>query len=112
MRSRLCRAAALALTGWYLMGPPIVGNSKQDEQRGLTAPLAYWHRFDAYDSVDACKKEAARINILGAREKSAPNDQLNKHHSFATAAQARAWAAMMSYADCIASDDPRLTDRR
>src|SRR5258708_2735293 len=45
-------SAALALIGWYLMVPPIVG-----DHANTSAPLSRWEMgFGAYDTAAACQK--------------------------------------------------------
>jgi len=43
-------AAALGLTGWYLMVPPYVGN-----YRDLWAPVSQWKIVQRFDTPTACE---------------------------------------------------------
>ncbi len=82
---KLCRAAALALVGWYLMIPPTsfkAGTATVDHQDDK-APLSQWVMLSAYDTVAACQE----IVVAEVTHGGAP---------------------YYGRAQCIASDDPRL----
>ncbi len=94
-----CHAAALALVGWYLMVPPLVGDPFHIDH---AAPLSEWKIKSSYDTAEQC--EATRIrksNELGAKL----NGRTIESGS----------GAMMDmplgYAQCIATDDPRLKEK-
>jgi hypothetical protein len=83
---KLCRAAVLALVGWYLFVPPMtrtwwIGAERYDD----AASLSKWTIERSFDKAEVC--EAARLTV---RE------------------QAGDAAIRMDHAVCVASDDPRL----
>lgn len=78
--------AALALVGWYLMVPPLVGLNAYNSD----APLNTWKLFLSFDSAAECEAFAAD------RQKNATDSDVRN-------------AARES--KCIASDDPRLKDK-
>jgi hypothetical protein len=53
-------AAALALVGWYLMLPPVVGG-KHHWHLDLSAPLSQWHSVARYDTATQCTNAAGAI---------------------------------------------------
>jgi hypothetical protein len=96
-----CHAAALALVGWYLMVPPYGSYHKPPLGRFTVytdAPLAEWTVDSGYDKADECNKVQQTFQARGA-----PDERKYKLGS-------EYWAvvASLSFAQCIASDDPRL----
>ena len=88
----LRHAAALALVGWYLMLPPMQGETPNSD-----APLSQWTLTDSFDSAQQCSKgKSAYWKTL---MKISP--RLPKTESIIVNRQASA-------AMCIATDDPRL----
>jgi hypothetical protein len=85
---KLRHAAALALTGWYLIMPP----TSQDYPRGnVNAPLSTWVKRPAtYRSKDECEHVLDRFR------------RLTKHSNRKISAK------YMETAQCVATDDPRL----
>jgi hypothetical protein len=56
-------AAALALTGWYLMA--YVPGSHWDKPIGWKPPLSQWQIMGSYDSAQACKEDwASQVHSL------------------------------------------------
>jgi hypothetical protein len=75
-------AAALLISGWYLMLPPT--NGKNVTQG---APLEKWTNAGVYDSMEDCQNVIGRLQSgLRGRESETRPDA----------------------AQCVASDDPRL----
>lgn len=99
---KLRQAAALALVGWYLIGPP-----RQDGPANFNihAPLTQWTVIEKYDDSGACERGRT--------------DHLSKWSNGVSAARAGTEAAendalmitRLNEAQCIASDDPRLKEK-
>jgi hypothetical protein len=91
-------AAALALVGWHLLEPPFkasasfASNGKYDAVS--EAPLSKWYHVASFDEARLC--EMAR-HLRTAASKDA---EANGGHKVV--------AAIGQYAECIATDDPRL----
>ena len=94
MRARLCDNrsvmnsrdyAALVLLGWVLLLPPTNGKNVTGG-----VPLDKWKNAGAYDSVEDCKTVIDRLNS-GIRDRESET--------------------RVSAAQCVASDDPRLTPK-
>ena len=81
-------AAALALAGWYLMGPPFV-NGRAD----LKASLSRWTTLGSYDSAEQCEEDRQALQRAGSAWHR-PDPDLS--------------AKAMTLMRCVASDDPRL----
>jgi hypothetical protein len=82
------RAAALALTGWCLIMPPLSDNHQLVEKR---APLSRWETIGSYGNAAACKSELDKLTAL-----------IEGNISYSVIQQ-RVLAGK-----CIADDDPRL----
>lgn len=80
-------AAALALTGWYLMTPPQT-NGHYD----TGAPLAQWLIESGFATGDACRKTLIELTSRARQEGRA--DDLEK----------------VKDARCLPTDDPRLKE--
>jgi hypothetical protein len=100
---KLRHAAALALTGWYLIAPPIHRSlsgppyiSFDAETQNPTDPLSRWDVFGSYDSASNC--EDHRL----AHWKHFRPDQISPD------ARKRLQAMTAFFAKCIATGDPRL----
>jgi hypothetical protein len=83
---------ALALVGWYLLVPPI--NSMRLDR---TAPLPTWMQAASFDSAAQC--DADRLEGLQKINEQAKDSRdpvtLNEQEQ-------------LTFARCIATDDPRL----
>jgi hypothetical protein len=90
----LRHAAALALVGWYLMIPPLVGDPFYIDH---TARLSEWKIESSYDTAEQC--ESARKRKSGD---SGLSGQILEPGSRAM------MDAALGYAQCVANDDPRL----
>jgi hypothetical protein len=91
---KLRHAAALALTGWYLMIPPEVGYGPPIIQ--YQAPLTKWARAKTFDSEKACRKELRAWSTVKG--------------PFDNYAQQRA-ADRFQRGRCVPADDPRLKEK-
>jgi hypothetical protein len=66
---RLRHAEALALAGWYLMVPPLVG--KYNPIPAWSKPFSQWKVIGTFDSKNAC--EVSRADFLkSSRTRSLP----------------------------------------
>src|SRR6266481_5164051 len=87
----------LALVGWYLMVPPLVNAPfKVDTE----AALASWKVYQTFDTRDECDKSLVSAQDKYKHTASAPLGTIKKG--------SRAFALQMTFAQCVASDDPRL----
>ncbi len=80
-------AAALALTGWYLMTPPQT-NGRFDS----AAPLSQWMIEAGFPTGDACRKTLIELESRARQE--------GRSADVAKVKQAR----------CLPTDDPRLKE--
>ncbi len=87
---KLPHATALALAGWYLMYPPVGPRG----QSLTAAPLADWKHEGSFDTAKECE-----ITRWGIQQN--PPD-LSKNHDL---------VAGIAAAECLASDDPRLSSK-
>jgi hypothetical protein len=99
-------AAALALVGWYLMVPPMLGGNPPihpTPQPDVNAPLGSWLVVDVFDTAAQCKVALASVrevpSNLNARKLTAK--QLTEIQK----SQKGFWASSNR---CVASNDPRL----
>jgi len=91
-------AAALALVGWYLMVPPLKGDSSSGYRADYDAPLSQWTVLSPFDSASPCDTQHRRDVDDGASAmKKAPKGSFD-------------WAVAqkLTQSQCIATDDPRL----
>jgi hypothetical protein len=93
----LRHAAALALVGWYLITPPFVGDPFYVDH---TARLSEWKIESSYDTAEQCESARKRKSI-GARL---------SRRILEPGSRAMMDAAQ-GYAQCVASDDPRLEEK-
>jgi hypothetical protein len=93
-------AAALALVGWYLMVPPLVGTPPNQVSVNLGAPLSEWETYDSYDSAADCHNAAL--------EQLAISEHVSAHHNCDTENTCETLQTQTKLAKCIATDDPRL----
>jgi hypothetical protein len=90
----ICRAAALVVAGWYLIIPPSI---PPGSTYGYDKPVNQWRIIQAFDSADDCEDFKATF--------------------FDSSRQQRALGVLdpayrnYMFAQCIASDDPRLRSR-
>jgi hypothetical protein len=90
----LRHAAALALTGWYLLMPPIQG---WKEAGGIgPPPLGVWTQDGEFDTAAECKQaleKSLKFDPLGRPLKGPPTIEMLSQR-------------------CIATDDPRLKEKQ
>jgi hypothetical protein len=92
----LRHAAALALVGWYLMLPPMVGNHTD-----TSAPLNSWRMTASYDAAIDCRKVLE--DSIRDSEKALQDPHLLPF--------TRAASLQFLDAACVATDDPRLKEK-
>jgi hypothetical protein len=113
-------AAALALTGWYLMVPPTIESRNQNcASYKADTSQALRTNFHAYDSAAACEKgghdealraaDEAETAIVAVDPNGRCSDPMNRASKEAYAALER--MAALTGAQCVASDDPRLKEK-
>jgi hypothetical protein len=75
---KLCCAAALALTGWYLMLPPIT--LEPSPHIDAEAPLSQWFIESNYGSTGACEvgRAALLVRMQNARCVAAKDPRLTR----------------------------------
>lgn len=86
----LRHAAALALVGWYLMIP----QSALPPNVAYKKPLSTWQTIQSFDTADECQDYLSDF-FQRSREKAALNMLEPAYRDF-------------MFAQCVASDDPRL----
>jgi hypothetical protein len=57
----LRHAVALALAAWYLMVPPLKGQSSSGYGADYDAPLSQWTVLTPFDSASACDAQQAGL---------------------------------------------------
>jgi hypothetical protein len=92
----LRHVAVLALAGWYLMVPPIVGTAPPDE----TAPLSKWKVERSFDTADDCSYIAGEFTDDGMRRVKLKQSR-----------QDIILGIQYLNATCISTDDPRLKEK-
>jgi hypothetical protein len=94
----LRHAGALALIGWYLMVPPLVGDPFWVD---ADAPISRWEIDSSYDIASDCEAALSRA----IRAKGLTESEIRRGVEPGS-------TAMLSFplgmAKCIATDDPRL----
>jgi hypothetical protein len=99
---KLRHAAVLALVGWYLMVPPLRFGPVQ-----YKAPLATWSVVLVFDSAIQC--DHARTHALEEiRPALVDADRAVQIPEGSIQLQS---AKLIAYAQCIATDDPRLKEK-
>ncbi len=88
----LGHASVLALVGWYLMVPPLIGSFGIADQK----PISAWQRFGPYNSESDCEDN-----------KSKWEGSLEGPHSAEDTRQEQGLMASQE-ALCVSEDDPRL----
>lgn len=86
----LRHAAAIALVGWYLMIP----RSTLPANVAYKKPLSTWQTIQAFDTAEQCQDYLSNF-FQRSREKAALNMLEPAYRDF-------------MFAQCVASDDPRL----
>ena len=92
---KLRHAAALALTGWYLMIPPAIEEHSNHRLYTKAAPLSQWQMLKSFDTAKECE---GAVEALAKPLRAAIDQQ--QHLSLDD--------MRPLYARCFASDDPRL----
>lgn len=90
---KLRHAAALALVSWYLMIPP----SALPSGVAYKEPLSKWQIVRGFDTADDCNDFLSTF-FEGSQQKQALNMLEPAYRDY-------------MFAECIASDDPRLKEK-
>jgi hypothetical protein len=92
-----CRAAALALAGFYLMSPPVTERPMLVINTNL--PMSDWDNHGTFNSKEQCEKGKADLIAQNPTPSGRwnPSDALRNFQNEA-----------IHQAQCIATDDPRL----
>ena len=88
--------AALALTAWYMITPPITYDMKAGERINFKAPPTEWTIIEEFDSKEDCTKALVYRELLAEQAGSSASDK---------AQQTRLWREAFSRAQCIAEKD-------
>ena len=94
--------AALTLVVWYLMLPPATNTLVFNP----SAPLSEWHINDTYYTPSECEEDCTHV-----RERAAQRLQ-NSPARWPERDIAKAMNVLFGNAQCIRSDDPRLTKKQ
>src|SRR5258708_33138358 len=103
-------AAALAVVGWYLMEPPMLGGNPpiyEPPRPDLSAPLERWIVDDTFDTASQCR--AALASVREVPENLDVRRLTAEQFAQIQASKKGLWA---SSDQCVASDDPRLTGKK
>ena len=87
-------AATLALVGWYLIVPPLT--SREPRAVDIKAPFSTWEAQSLFETQQGCLEAKSDIVDRVARK---------------ALATASANTCQDCYAQCIATDDPRLKEK-
>jgi hypothetical protein len=83
---KLRHAAALALTGWYLMTPPPQAKGRYDK----SAPLENWRIEAGFATGEDCRRTLSVLSSRAAKEGKSNDIEAVKD------------------AQCVSTDDPRI----
>ena len=102
----LRHATALALVGWYLMMPPMLGGNPpiyETPRPDLNAPLGSWLVAEVFDTAAQCNE------ALATDREVPPNLDVRKLTAKQFAEIQNSKKGLWASSDrCVASDDPRL----
>lgn len=112
----LRHAAALALVGWYLIMPPVVGVPPKALP---DATFDQWHTMDVFDSIAECKNDMGKLRSFTAKTLQIDPKAYQLGSRPSDPVEAQKWDKQLTvlksaladaahHAGCIASDDPRL----
>jgi len=111
---RLGHAAALALTGWYLMAPPVGASPEIGYYVDIRKPISAWRMLSPHDTAKECDEAARRA----LRTKIEQNGGKPIYSMPAPKTETELGLLLRkmqieSYyrAECIATDDPRLKEK-
>ncbi len=89
-------AAALALVGWYLIGPPVRQPKGEKIYLDDHADYHEWKVLGTFPNYDKCELFREQIKQLFEQEIAEGRKKPN------------AWHTQQIDAECVATDDPRL----
>jgi hypothetical protein len=96
MSMNLRHAAALALVGWYLIGPPVRQPKNAEIYLDDRADYPDWKVLGVFPDYDKCEFFRAGVKQLFEQEIAEGRKKTN------------AWHEQQIDAECVASDDPRI----
>jgi hypothetical protein len=97
-------AAALALVGWYLMAPPVLAPKNEPPYLNEHAEYQDWQKLKSFDSQEHCEDGRKR-----AKQSTAKGEIL---YFAVVDVDPGPWLAQQDEAECIATDDPRLKEKK
>ena len=100
-RTKLRHAAALALTGWYLMSPPVIRVPRRGPVVNPVAHFKYWKIRGSYESSDDCEDAKRAMPMLVSEN---PEKMPKGFDDLSPAAVPEVIKSLV----CIPADDPRL----
>jgi hypothetical protein len=95
---KLRHAAALALTGWYLIAPPAPGTKP-------VPPLYKWVRLHEFDTAAQCKQWIRMQKTVPSKDAVVKWGCMTNNGDYCPPS---ATDTEQSWERCVASDDPRL----
>jgi hypothetical protein len=101
----LRHTAALALVGWYVLIPPVFSpmGGHPRSSNDLSAPLNRWDIWGTpFDSETSCRKEKERLRSEAPLRLKFAHEHPDQYGNIVAIAEA--W----QFAECVATDDPRL----
>jgi hypothetical protein len=87
----------LALMSWYLLVPPLVNAPYKIDTE---APLSNWKVYRTFNTAEECKKLWSALQAKYQHTATAPIGSIKRG--------TRALALQMTFARCVASDNPDL----
>jgi hypothetical protein len=94
-------AAALALVGWYMLGPPIGA----DNLLKLNSPLSAWEQLGTYDTVRECQEWLTALQKHPFSDAVVRGIQRDSHY---TTLNPQQYKVRLYASSCVEADDPRL----
>src|ERR1700728_2500132 len=98
---KLCHAATLALTGWFLISPPVMRVPRRGDIVNPAANLRYWKIRGSYESSSDCDDAKGAMPMLAADD---PAKMPVDFRDVAPAVMSEVTGSLV----CIDADDPRL----
>ena len=106
MKNYRIHVVAVSLLGWYLMLPPASGQNGIP-QLMTNAPIARWTVAESFDTSKDCEKE---LDLR--RTKFEKIYKKTNHNNVGEEFWSGLYMVAADSAECIATDDPRLTEGR
>ena len=94
-------AAAFALVGWYMLGPPIGA----DNLLKLNSPLSAWEQLGTFDTERECQEMLTALREHPFTDAVVRGIQRDSHYTTLSPEQ---YDIRLYASSCIEADDPRL----